>query len=158
MSESDTPRTDAIFSTGQQDLRVVELAILCHQLERELLVANKLKNIYHGAITSAFQCETHFDVTAEHCPICLLNERDELREQLAAANKKLVEARNEALDEALEISISVYREYKEREAAHYRHSPTVFNTHDFGINMAVIGYSHEMSLRIRSLKSTSEDV
>lgn len=95
---SDTPETDAEviealvpFTALQHVASHVVPAKLARTLEhqrdearRELSDTQKLMNIYRGAVTSAVNCETHKDVIAEHCPVCLLNERDQLREQLAA--------------------------------------------------------------------------
>lgn len=95
------------------------------ELRTELDAARKLVNIYRGAVTSAFQCEKHDDVIAEHCPVCLLEERDELMEaaiNVSKAYSRLCVARAGgelalALTVALEYAISLSRKEDEFSAA-----------------------------------------
>lgn len=100
---SDTPETDAEviealvpFTALQHVASHVVPAKLARTLERqrdearrELADTTKLMNIYRGAVTAAIDCEAHKDVIAEHCPVCLLNERDEARHALREIQRVL---------------------------------------------------------------------
>ena len=132
---SDTPRTEEFLNGPNADNadEVVD-ADFARSLERELNERTCEMIVHNG---QAFACS------------------EPVMRAFHELEKKLATARNDALEEALEIVSGVYREHKEREAAHYRHSSTRFNPHDFGVNMAVINFSQEMSLRIRDLKSNN---
>lgn len=79
------------------------------EARRELSDTKKLMNIYRGAVTAAVYCEAHKDVIAEHCPVCLLNERDEAMHALREIQQVLDNPPGITFNEMAAINVKAWK-------------------------------------------------